>query len=194
MVGRATALRIRGVDPDPQGWHRRCRPQGSEPRCVRPAAADPYQRYVLRLGQHRLGWSGLLRRGAQQPHPFVQPHLAWFGLALFNLAALLGTLALDLGYNAGNQEYREWPWPIRLLFAAALVVTAYNLVATIARRSTGSIYLSNWYTMGGVLWTVIIASVAILPWHQLSQRSEVRSKPEGAVALDAQAMLSHCVG
>jgi cytochrome c oxidase cbb3-type subunit 1 len=94
------------------------------------------------------------------------PHLAWLGLALFNLAALLGTVALDLGYNAGNQEYREWPWPIRLLFAAALVVTAYNLLATIARRSTESIYLSNWYTMGGVLWMVIVATVGILPWYQ----------------------------
>lgn len=92
--------------------------------------------------------------------------LAWVGLWLFNIAAVAGTIALDLGYNDGNLEYREWPWPIRLIFLAALLVTAWNLVGTVARRTTDDIYLSNWYTMGGVLWTCIIAVVAILPWYQ----------------------------
>jgi cytochrome c oxidase cbb3-type subunit 1 len=92
--------------------------------------------------------------------------LAWIGLALFNLAAVAGTIALDLGYNDGDLEYREWPWPIRLIFLAALVITAWNLMATVARRSTEDIYLSNWYIIGGVLWTCIIALVAILPWYQ----------------------------
>src|SRR3984893_16937157 len=71
--------------------------------------------------------------------------LAWIGLVLFNLAALLGTIALDVGYNDGNLEYREWPWWIRLIFLAALVVTAWNLICTVARSSTEDIYLSNWY-------------------------------------------------
>jgi cytochrome c oxidase cbb3-type subunit 1 len=92
--------------------------------------------------------------------------LAWIGLVLFNVAALAGTVALGLGYNDGNLEYREWPWPIRLVFLAALVVTAWNLIGTVARRSSEDIYLSNWYTIGAVLWTCIIAVVAILPWYQ----------------------------
>ena len=98
--------------------------------------------------------------------PLFSTRLAWIGLALFNVAALAGTIALDLGYNDGNLEYREWPWPIRLVFLTALVVTAWNLIGTVARRSTADIYLSNWYTIGGVLWTCIIALVAILPWYQ----------------------------
>ena len=92
--------------------------------------------------------------------------LAWIGLVLFNVAAVAGTIALDLGYSDGDLEYHEWPWPIRLIFLAALVVTAWNLLATVARRSTEDIYLSNWYILGGVLWTCIIAIVAILPWYQ----------------------------
>jgi len=92
--------------------------------------------------------------------------LAWIGLVLFNVAALAGTVALELGYNDGNLEYREWPWPIRLIFLAALVITVWNLIGTVARRGTKDIYLSNWYTIGGVLWTCIIALVAILPWYQ----------------------------
>lgn len=92
--------------------------------------------------------------------------LAWLGLALFNLAALTGTVALALGYNEGALEYREWPWPIRLIFLAALLVTAWNLIGTVARRTTEGIYLSNWYTMGALLWTCVIALVATLPWYQ----------------------------
>jgi cytochrome c oxidase cbb3-type subunit I len=92
--------------------------------------------------------------------------LGWIGWLLFNVAAVAGTIALGLGYNDGNLEYREWPWPIRLIFLAALVTTAWNLIGTVARRNTEDIYLSNWYTIGGVLWTCIIAVVAILPWYQ----------------------------
>jgi cytochrome c oxidase cbb3-type subunit I len=92
--------------------------------------------------------------------------LAWIGLVLFNLAAVAGTIALDMGYNDGDLEYREWPWPIRLIFLAALVVTAWNLIGTVARRTSEDIYLSNWYIIGGTLWTCIIAVVAILPWYQ----------------------------
>jgi cytochrome c oxidase cbb3-type subunit 1 len=92
--------------------------------------------------------------------------LAWTGLVLFNLAALAGTIALDLGYIDGDLEYREWPWWIRSTFLAALVVTAWNLIGTVARRTNKDIYLSNWYIIGGTLWTCIIAVVAILPWYQ----------------------------
>jgi cytochrome c oxidase cbb3-type subunit I len=92
--------------------------------------------------------------------------LAWIGLALFKLAAAAGTIALALGFNDGDLEYREWPWPIRLIFLAALGVTAWNLIGTVAKRSTEDIYLSNWYTTGGVLWMCIIAVVGILPWYQ----------------------------
>ncbi|HKT32712.1 MAG TPA: cbb3-type cytochrome c oxidase subunit I [Gammaproteobacteria bacterium] len=94
------------------------------------------------------------------------PMLAWVGLALFNIAAIAGTVTLDMGINDGTLEYREWVWPIRLIFLAALMVTAWNLIATVARRETRDIYLSNWYTTGGVLWTCIIAIVAIIPWYQ----------------------------
>ena len=98
--------------------------------------------------------------------PLYSARLAWVGLILFNVAAVAGTVALDLGYNAGSLEYREWPWPIRLIFLAALVVTAWNLIGTVARRDTEDIYLSNWYIVGGVLWASIFSLVGILPWYQ----------------------------
>jgi len=92
--------------------------------------------------------------------------LAWTGLVLFNMAALAGTIALDLGYNEGDLEYREWPWWVRAILLAALVVTGWNLIGTVARRSSEDIYLSNWYIIGGTLWACIISVVAIVPWYQ----------------------------
>lgn len=92
--------------------------------------------------------------------------LAWFSLVFFNLAAVIGTIALDLGFNNGDQEYREWLWWIRVVLAAALLAAAWNLIATVARRDRPDLYLSNWYTIGGTLWTIIIVIVALLPWYQ----------------------------
>jgi hypothetical protein len=45
--------------------------------------------------------------------------LAWLGLWLFNIAALIGTIALFLGYNDGSLEYREWPWRVAKVGARA---------------------------------------------------------------------------
>ena len=92
--------------------------------------------------------------------------LAWISLGLINLAAVCGTLALDMGYNAGDQEYREWPGWIRILLSLALVLTAWNLIATVSRRRDHDIYLSNWYIISGVLWTIVIFVVSLVPWYQ----------------------------
>ncbi len=93
--------------------------------------------------------------------------LAWVALALINVAAICGTVALDLGYNAGDQEYREWLWWVRAILAFALVLTAWNLIGTVASRRDEDLYLSNWYTIGAVLWTIIVLIVALLPWYQV---------------------------
>jgi mono/diheme cytochrome c family protein len=51
--------------------------------------------------------------------------LAWISLALLNLAAIIGTITLDLGYNYG-QEYREWLWWIRIILALGLITTDHE--------------------------------------------------------------------
>jgi cytochrome c oxidase cbb3-type subunit I len=91
--------------------------------------------------------------------------LAWVSLALINLAAILGTVTLDMGLNYG-QEYREWLWWIRVILGLGLVTAAWNMIGTVAHRDDEAIYLSNWYTIGGTLWTMIIVLVSILPWYQ----------------------------
>jgi cytochrome c oxidase cbb3-type subunit I len=93
--------------------------------------------------------------------------LAWVGLWGFNLAALAGTVTLDMAMSDGSQEYREWLWPIRLLMVVSALVVASSLVATVKNRRERDIYISNWYTIGGFLFVATLQIVALLPWIQL---------------------------
>src|SRR5579885_206577 len=95
------------------------------------------------------------------------PRLAWIALILLNFAALCGTITLDLGYNAGDQEYREWLWWIRVIFGAGIALTTWNLIATVATREDEDLYLSNWYTISATIQAIIITLVALLPWYQI---------------------------
>ncbi len=95
-----------------------------------------------------------------------QKKLAWAALAAFNLAAVLGTITLDLGINNGDQEYREWVWWVAAFFVIAVVLSGIVVIATVAARAEREIYISNWYTIGGFIFTTILGIAAALPWYQ----------------------------
>ncbi len=99
--------------------------------------------------------------------------LGWVSLVLVNATVVAGDLALLSGVNNGDQEYREFIWPIMAMFAAALVLTAYNFYRTIAERNTDEIYISNWYIQGAVLWTIVLAIIAYLPGYQAAMGQTV---------------------
>ena len=92
--------------------------------------------------------------------------LARASLYLINISVLLGTILLFTGVNNGGQEYREFIWPAMGLFAAGIILLAYNLYRTVAERSIEEIYISNWYIMAAFLWTIVLATVAYVPWYQ----------------------------
>jgi cytochrome c oxidase cbb3-type subunit 1 len=91
---------------------------------------------------------------------------AWAALGCYNVAALLGTITLDLGINNGDQEYREWVWWVAAFFVAALLLSAISIVGTIARRAERDIYISNWYIVGAYIFTVILSVTAAIPFYQ----------------------------
>ncbi|MGN6396740.1 MAG: cbb3-type cytochrome c oxidase subunit I [Mucilaginibacter sp.] len=90
----------------------------------------------------------------------------WYGLVLINVSVIAGSLSLMAGINNGGGEYREYIWPVMLLFAIGLVVTLVNYLQTIARRKTKEIYISNWYIVSAVMFTIVIALVGYLPFWQ----------------------------
>lgn len=90
----------------------------------------------------------------------------WYALWLINAAVVSGTICLMAGINNGGGEYREYIWPVTLLFALGLVFTLINFLQTIARRTTREIYISNWYIVAAIIFTIVITTVAYVPYWQ----------------------------
>lgn len=92
--------------------------------------------------------------------------LARISLWLINLAVLSGVVLLLSGVTNGAGEFREFIWPAMGLFAAGLGLLAYDLYQTIAHRATEEIYISNWYILAALLWTLVLVTIAYIPWIQ----------------------------
>lgn len=98
--------------------------------------------------------------------PLASTRKGWYALYLINAAVILGTLFLMAGINNGGGEYREYIWPVMLLFGIALVLTLINFIQTIARRQTEEIYISNWYIVSAIMFAITITVVAYIPYWQ----------------------------
>lgn len=98
--------------------------------------------------------------------PLASIKKGWYALWLINAAVVLGTLCLMAGINNGGGEYREYIWPVMLLFGLGLVLTLINFLQTIARRKTKEIYISNWYIVSAIMFALTITAVAYIPTWQ----------------------------
>lgn len=87
-------------------------------------------------------------------------------LFALNATVVLGSIQLMAGVNNGGGEYREYTWPVMLVFAYGIVLTLFNFIKTIAKRSTTEIYVSNWYIVSALMFLLVIAFVAYFPVWQ----------------------------
>lgn len=92
--------------------------------------------------------------------------MGWYALYCINASVVIGTICLMAGINNGGGEYREYTWPVMLLFGIGLALTLINYWKTIAARATKQIYISNWYIVSAVIFTIVIALAAYLPYWQ----------------------------
>jgi cytochrome c oxidase cbb3-type subunit 1 len=83
---------------------------------------------------------------------------------LINAYVLLGSITVALGINNGGGEFREYIWPIEVLFGASVALTLYNYLKTIAARNTREIYVSNWYIVAALMFGIVIKAVGYLPF------------------------------
>lgn len=90
----------------------------------------------------------------------------WYALYLINASVAIGTICLMAGINNGGGEYREYIWPVMLLFGVGLALTLVNFLKTIAARKTREIYISNWYMVSAIIFTIVISMVAYIPYWQ----------------------------
>lgn len=90
----------------------------------------------------------------------------WWTLGLMNAGVLLGSLSLMAGINNGGGEYREYVWPIMLIFSVGMILALWNFIKTIAIRRTQEIYISNWYMVAAFMFLITIVLVAYIPFWQ----------------------------
>lgn len=110
-----------------------------------------------------LGYFVVARTSNTTIHSYKWGWTAW---VLINLSVVVGNLFLMNGLNNGGGEYREYIWPVALLFALGLIYTFLNFYKTIANRCISEIYISNWYLLGGLIWTITLATIGYLPNFQ----------------------------
>lgn len=91
---------------------------------------------------------------------------AWRGWLLINASVLVGNILLMRGINNGGGEYREYIWPVAGMFLLGLIITFFNFYKTVAQRKISEIYVSNWYILGGLIWTIVLATIGYLPNFQ----------------------------
>lgn len=87
-------------------------------------------------------------------------------LVLINASVILGSIFLMAGINNGGGEYREYIWPVMLLFGIGVIISLKNFYKTIAKRTTKEIYVSNWYIISAMMFLLVIAVIAYWPSWQ----------------------------
>lgn len=115
------------------------------------------------LGMLGLGYYVVPRVGNVQLYSLKW---GWYSLILINASVLIGSIFLMAGINNGGGEYREYIWPVQLLFAIGLFLTLINFFKTVANRKTKEIYVSNWYIIAAIMFTITITVVAYIPTWQ----------------------------
>lgn len=90
----------------------------------------------------------------------------WWAFGLINFSVIVGNICLMAGINNGGGEYREYVWPAMLPFAVGLILTFRNFYATVKRRKISEIYVSNWYLLASLVWTIVLTIIGYLPFYQ----------------------------
>lgn len=115
------------------------------------------------LGMIGMGYFVIARTSNTVIHSYKW---GWIGWGLINATIILGSLSLMAGINNGGGEYREYIWPIMLLFAIALILTFLNFYKTVANRKISEIYISNWFILASLIWTIVLSIIGYLPFYQ----------------------------
>ncbi len=98
--------------------------------------------------------------------PLASVRQGWYALILINAAVVFGSICLLAGINNGGGEYREYTWPVMVLFGLGLALTLSNFLRTIASRTSREIYISNWYIVSAIIFALVITLVAYIPFWQ----------------------------
>ncbi len=96
--------------------------------------------------------------------PLWSERLGKVALWIYNLAILIGLVALDMGHSQGR-EYAEWIWPADIGILLGLGLTFFDLFQTAVRRQEKIMYVSTWYIFAGLVYTWFIYAIGNAVWN-----------------------------
>lgn len=93
-----------------------------------------------------------------------KPKLALAIPILWNTAVILGIIWILVGGSQGR-EYAELPWAIDVAIMVTLILMAFVILGTIAKRTEKKLYISLWYYAGTMLWFPTLYFIGNVMWH-----------------------------
>lgn len=101
--------------------------------------------------------------------PMAKARWGWWQMWAWNLFLVAGGISFLLGYNAGF-EADEYTWPFNILRGVVLLTFAGQVLVTVFRRRERGLYVSLWYLMAGLVWSVmnLVLGNVILPYVPMS--------------------------
>jgi cytochrome c oxidase cbb3-type subunit 1 len=95
----------------------------------------------------------------------VWPQLGHWMVWVWNIGIVAGLASLVLGYNQGL-EAGEFPFVIDLVILGVVSAITAQILLTIAHRRFQRLYVSTWYLIAALVWTVLnlVLGTFILPY------------------------------
>ena len=87
--------------------------------------------------------------------PITSARLGWLLFAVWNFAVVVpGWVCVHLGYSQAL-EWGEFPREIDLVVVVALFAACVQFVVPLLRSGLGQLYVSGWYIVGGLVFTLL---------------------------------------
>lgn len=101
--------------------------------------------------------------------PLYKAEWGWGLLWMWNTFLIVGPLSLLMGYVIGV-ENGEFEWPLNVLRYLVFVGITIQVLGTIFRRRAARFYVSLWYSLAAVVWTLLnlLIGNVLLPYGPIS--------------------------
>ena len=93
-----------------------------------------------------------------------KPRLAMLSPFVWNGAIISGITMIMLGSSQGR-EYAELPFEVDIAVTIGLLLNAFIIWGTVAKRAEKKLYVSLWYYLGTVTWFPIVYFIGNVMWQ-----------------------------
>ena len=114
----------------------------------------PHAGHLLRLARQRIPGVHVLRRAAAGRTAGYKPALGWLLFIVWNFGLVIpGWVLVQMGHSQ-PLEWGEFPLEVDAVTTFAFLLTCFQFVVPFLRGRLGQLYVSGWYIIGGMVFTL----------------------------------------